>query len=328
MVEKAVAMAEAYLLADPHFRDAWEVHRWGLLGKPELTGRLFAPGLVHEDLAATGKDISTWVDTAFESYRNNEHRYFDEAAPLPPDIDTLGLMLRLHRHSTNPAVHAEILAAPLSWAEQAAGDDGNIPVWLLGGARGPGGVDAPLTGARCVACTTNFIRGISSFDSERFRGLIERVARYIVQRVDQVGAAASLYYPSLYFCWQLIALESALRRMPHLGVELDRLTKAIATMLRKEQRRCRTTPQDAALLTAISLDSRSRSLELELDPDLDPEWIGAIVRAQRSDGAWDGEPLYSLPAPAGRSAWFSSKLATTSLCRRALWTYLHAPETR
>jgi hypothetical protein len=69
--------------------------------------------------------------------------------------------------------------------------------------------------------------------------------------------------------------------------------------------------QTAALLLLATRDGAERGAPRDA-------WLDCVLRAQRWDGAFDGAPLYVVPRRGGVSAWYSSRLATTAICHRAL----------
>jgi len=75
----AIAMAEGYLAADPTFRDAWEVHRWGMAGAAEVTAR-FPAGLVIEALGNHGHDVADLADEFYQSAGEQGFAYYDHPA--------------------------------------------------------------------------------------------------------------------------------------------------------------------------------------------------------------------------------------------------------
>src|SRR5215210_4992833 len=71
------------------------------------------------------------------------------------------------------------------------------------------------------------------------------------------------------------------------------------------------TAQEAALLTIASLDL------VGLDR-VDPRWSTLILKRQRFDGGWDGEPFAAAPNRGASVTWYASATLTTALCYDAL----------
>ena len=70
-------------------------------------------------------------------------------------------------------------------------------------------------------------------------------------------------------------------------------------------------PRSAALLTVACIDGGRPDLLRE-------EWTTRILRAQRSDGSWIGEPFAAAPNRGHSVSWYSSSMLTTALCYDAL----------
>ncbi|AUX45147.1 uncharacterized protein SOCE26_066280 [Sorangium cellulosum] len=312
-VERALAMAEASLLADPDMHEAWEIHRWGLIGQPVLTGWRFPVGLIQENLAATGKDISAWAESALDRYVERRFEYFEEPSSLPPDIDSLGLMLRLVRHTRARARYAAALETPLGWLMDATGADGSVPVWLTAGTRGPLGYSA-LQGSDCTMCMVYVIRGLLSFDRARLSGYARGLLAQVIRRLDQRGGIGSAYYSSLYLAWQLAELAGELTA--DFAAERAAIAAHGRALFERHAGRVRVTPQDAALL----LLARAALARSGASTARAPRWTDVLVSSQRSDGTWDSEPFYIMPMQGNGIGFHGSRLITTSLCYRALWS--------
>jgi hypothetical protein len=69
--------------------------------------------------------------------------------------------------------------------------------------------------------------------------------------------------------------------------------------------------QDAALLTTACLEADRAEL-------VDPSWITSILKRQRFDGAWEGEPFAATPNRGTALTWYSTATLTTVLCYDAL----------
>jgi hypothetical protein len=47
-------------------------------------------------------------------------------------------------------------------------------------------------------------------------------------------------------------------------------------------------------------------------------WVTLILKQQRYDGSWPGEPLFVTPTRGELAAWYSSATVTTAYCYQAL----------
>ncbi len=155
-LRQASSMAEGFLLEDPELCEAWEVHRWGLLGVEVLTARTFSVGFVLEHAAAGGAPVADRIHAVINRYVANQFQYFDEPNPLPPEIDTLGMMLRVAAAGhVGPDLLAQ-LDPMLAFVMACTAPDGGLPVYIrdsLSPLRwNAPNLDDTLPDERCVVC--------------------------------------------------------------------------------------------------------------------------------------------------------------------------------
>jgi len=316
-MRQASSMAEGFLLEDAELREAWEVHRWGLLGVGVLTGRTFPVGFVLEHAAAGGAPVADQIHAAINRYVANKFQYFDEPNPLPPEIDTLGMILRLAaaaQAGSDVLVQLEPMRA-LVVASTAA--SGSLPVYIrdaLSPLRWSApNVDDPLLDESCVACEAGYLEGLLLHAAE-IDAHAEFVAGHVLRTVAATGVGAALYYPPLPATWIVARLVANLDRridaFHRLRGPLNAARDTLVTMLDRERRRSRITAQDAALLSLTTRRLQSG----------DPEdiWLDVLLRDQRPDGGWAAEPLYWIPTLGVLGGVYSSRLATSALCFQAI----------
>lgn len=314
-LDTAIKMAEGYLLADLTFRESWEIQRQGLLGKAEVIGRPFPAGSIIELLCREGHKLGEQVDEIAQLLAANGYRYFDHPGAVLPDIDDLGLLLRLVPYAADPQTYRELLQPPLRLLESQIGESGAIPVWLTEGdapAHLPGVI---LWGADCIATQANLLLGLIAYDWAAYQGQIERSAAHIFGRYLDSGLGANHYYIPLYAQWILLTLARQLNSRPVSASTAAILAEAQASLAARLDQECRRpapTPQDAALL-ALAYSS--------IDLPLSPAWRVTLIKSQRYDGSWAAEPLYITGTRGGLATWYSSRSFTTALCYRALKAY-------
>jgi hypothetical protein len=323
---RVIEMAEGYLLADPTFRESWEVQRRGAFGAPEMTAKAFPAGLIVEILCRQGHEMAAAVDWIFQTLQSTGCRYFD-FPDMPPDADDLGLLLRLFPHSRRQAAHREMLQTPLGWLEENVGQSGQIPVWFTRQAdyHPPTGQSPALWGQSCVTVEANMLLGLLAYDATAYQTLIEPSARSVLERWINQGLSATSHYVPLYSLWVGFELLAGLAPGPLRTALLDRLdqtTQILTDRLEIESKRVSVTPQDAALLTLVCLSAGAPDAAKNL---FTPRWIDILCRSQRYDGSWAGEPLYSTPTRGEFAAWYSSRPVTTAFCYHALKKYESAP---
>ena len=312
----AIKAAEGYLLSDHTFRESWEVQRYVLDDKPEVTCRAFPSGFILEILGANGLDLAEQVDEVFGTLHGNDFRYYDRF-DIPPDTDDLGLLLRLFPYSGRKDAQREMLARPLHWLESNVLPTGEIPVYLTEG------VDVPIAPANrwathCISVESNLLLGLIDYDWQRYQALIDRSALNLFDRLLQNGLGLTTNYDLLYALWVLSRLLAQLSARPLGAAVRERLEPAGAAVrqrLAQAAKRRFASPQDAAFLTLACLeDHPGESL-------FRPQWITVLFKNQRFDGSWEPEPFYPTVNRGGLPTWYASRSITTAFCYHALQTY-------
>jgi hypothetical protein len=310
---RALAMARASLIADPTFRESWETHREGMFGADEVSSR-FPVGLILAWLGDDGLDLPGSVDDFLSFTVANRFRYYDHPWS-GVDSDTIGVALRLLARARDPERHRRAVQAVLSCVDRQVARDGAIAVWVTD-CDPPS--DAPpdlvALGEDCATVAGHLLLGLLASPGAWQRRTITVGARTLLQQLSTVGIAANANYPPAYALATLFRTVDTLQKAS-LGPDIDALLPATRHALDGELdralRRTPTTPQEAALLTIACRDAG----RLER---VDAGWEARILRGQRSDGSWPGEPFAPEPDRGGWVTWYSSSLVTTALCRSAL----------
>jgi hypothetical protein len=315
----AIASAEASLLADPSFREAWDYcrrpgHRFGT-----VLARAFPISLVIDILGHYGHVMRDTADELLAILEASAYRYYaDRSEAIAPDADDLALALRIVRLASDPVAHRKNLQRPLRWMREHQQPDGQIPVWFRRH-------DAPpllaegvvLYGSNCAAVESNLLLSLIEFDWDGFAPLIIASASNWCRRWQSMGLAACEHYTPFYSLWAALELIRALRPQPipdALQRALAEVEQRVCRQLRREAGGNAPSPQNAAFMTLASLRCNAMPL--------DTRWISAMIKAQRPDGAWEGEGIYIVPN--GRSLtthWFKSRTITTALIYHALCQY-------
>jgi hypothetical protein len=299
---QALRAANAYLNSDTAAYELREEYRWGFLGAELLTGRTYTTGLVLEQrILAGGKHHHTAAAELIAHYEHNNFHYFEEPNSLPPDSDTLGLMLRLSALTGFPVspTYQEFIERVLKQSK-----DG-FPVYIL---------DEPdrhthlrsMTGLRCTAVHAGFLAGLAQTigsDAD-----VEHLARSLLHSLQTDSVAGFVNYDVPY---GLLMLTTCLRALQQRAIHsqlLKSLESTIDTLATRSWGRIKHSPQDAALLMLAQV----------LPPALHSEALTCILRHQRPDGSWHAESLFMAPNRGARMTPFSSRTITTSFCWHAL----------
>ncbi len=312
---QVLSAAQGLLAADPDYRDAWEVYRWGFLNVPDLTCKVFPIGLILANRIAAGDDCAAELDALFERYATNRFHYFEQLSSLPPDCDTLGLMLGLTAHTPRPAHWRAVLEEPLGWLMANVEPDGTLPVFMTRGVdAGDGRRYMHVAGRHCAGVQARLLHGLLRHELERYRGLIEIAARRLLAEVVTARAGAFWFYDLPLGVLLVLELCAELGRR---GVDLDTAParRACADLLQQQRSLARHSDQDAALLwLATGLCGETRGLR-------HPAWAERLIRSQHHDGGWIAAPLYSIPTRGHLMNWYSSRLVSSAFAYRALRDY-------
>jgi hypothetical protein len=314
----SVNAAVDYLAQTRPWASAWDVHRFHPMGAPcVLVGRWFIEGMILLALAEVGRDdLCAEITALLERVPQANARYFPEWSGLPPDADSLGLLLQLA--SWLPSPPRARLDSWIAVLDASSGSDGIVPTWFP---QGPNGrltpLPGPFLGDACTAVTLAFLLGALRHDGERFASLFRPNLQAILERGCEAGC---LHYTRDFATHLLLRLIYALGRhaAPSLAalpseLGLDRLAAARCTALVAAQRVDGGWGSPQA--TALALESLT-----QWDP-ASPSIARAVtylIHTQGPDGAWPAEPLYITPGKFGGMVPFSAKELTTSLCVRAL----------
>lgn len=311
-LDAAIAQAERFLLSDTSFRESWEVHRWGLFGCPELSSSIFHSALILDNLAASGTKRTDLIADTILRYQKNNHQYFDQPNPLPPDIDTLGILLRILRQASAPPELLQRFEQPLQWLERHALGDGTLPTHFC--------LDRPgyltrLGVNRCAVVSANLLLGLIGLDTSRFRPLVLRSAAKLFRQVAESGMNCVKQYAHSFGIWILLELKQALWEKEWAEPIREAMFAAEKALLEqfelataKADLKC----LDAAFLILIQSQHQQKPYEAR--------WLETILGKQYTDGSWDAEPFYVMPAMDHLQDWYRSRTMTTSFCHLALKT--------
>jgi hypothetical protein len=309
---KALAMAQAFLLADTTLRQSWEVHREGMFGAPEVTSR-FPAGLVLEILCAHGHDLRGQVDEFLSFTDANRFRYYDHPW-ADADTDTIGAYLRLQPYASATQRQTDALGTVLGCLEREVEASGAVPVWLKDCSE-PDEARPNVTalGEGCGTVAAHLLLGLLS--TGRLPAVIEIGAAQLLDRIRSLGLAANVDYPRTYALAIFLRLAA---RLEAGGGDLAGRAREVRPTLRHELDRLRHGPidlaQDAALLVIACFEAGSVDL-------IDPAWITTVLKRQRFDGGWDGEPFAAAPNRGWSMTWYASSPLTSALCYDALMRY-------
>ncbi len=311
---QALEMAEGFLMSDLTFRESWETHREGMFGSTAVASR-YPAGLILEILRARGHEVSRAVNEFLAFTASNAFRYYDH--PWSEiDSDTLGVYLRLL-----PAANgglSQAVAPVLACVERDVAALGRVPVWVRECEGSPRGRPAMLDlGEGCGTVGAHLLLGLLAYAPDRYAETIERGALQLLGRIEDVGMGANVNYPPVYALATFGRLIAKLEDPDHgflggRGKHATRKTRRVlASAFERAIERKILTAQQAALLTIACRDvNRSEK------PD--PRWRTTILKRQRFDGSWIGEPFAAAPNRGLAVTWYSSTLLTSALCYDAL----------
>ncbi len=229
------------------------------------------------------------------------------------------MFLRLARYATSGSSHGEAAAAVLACLEREVARIGRVPVWIANCEGSP--EDRPFIrdlGEGCGTVGAHLLLGLLAYEPERYAKTIGRGSIQLLDRIVDVGLGANVNYPPAFALATFGRLTAAIedpRLGPGFGDEVRRRARMARRVLVDELDRAIArrflSAQQAALLTIACLD-------LDCREKLDPNWTTTILKAQRFDGSWVGEPFAAAPNRGVAVTWYSSTLLTSALCYEAL----------
>ncbi len=305
-LERAITMARGYLQSDPDVRGAWEVHREGMFDAEVVSSR-FPAALVLERLAWHGDVVAEGVHAFLEATVQNRFRYYDHVLS-GIDTDTIGAFLRLARFGSNPDAASTAVRDVLDCLGRAVETIGRVPVWLDCGGDPRAVLDL---GEDCGTVAGHLLLGIDALPDELSGDLIGIGARHLLESIGSVGLQANRNYPPAFALgvWQRVVDAIGLR--DRFEPVLEPARGAIRAELERLARLPVRTAQDAAMLVTACAGARRPEL-------LDERWLGVMLRAQRSDGSWPGEPFTVTPNRGAAVTWYATSPMTTALVYDAL----------
>jgi hypothetical protein len=294
----AVEHARRFLLADPTFHEAREVHRHVGLGPHEMTS-IFPMVFPLEALARCGERVSDLLDSWLEELASRSFSYYDDPRLASLDADTVGAVLRLWKYRSRIAQASSTIDALIRRASAAVEERDRIPVWL----ERPIQSHIRLTGGMCAAVEANFLVGLIEASADLFPKIGARPLARLLSDFAARGTSDALDYVDDYL---LVPIS---RLLVHQNDAGDAARARLSSEI--EKRAGASSPQTIAFLVMAA----SNHPEMETEPW---SWIDILVRSQRYDGGWDAEPLFWVNGFGGDPEWFRSRTVTTSFCYEAL----------
>ena len=283
-----------------------------------LVGRWFVEGMIILALAEIGRDDPTAeIAALLERVPEGDARYFPEWTGLPPDCDSLGLLLQLS--TWLPSGQRARVDGWVGVCEASLGADKSVPTWFVNGPNGrTTPLDGPFLGDECTGTTLAFLLGALRLDGERFASLFRPNLELVLQRRCEAG---SVHYIPEFATHLLLRLVYALQHHP--SRQLAQLTSELG-LDQLVADRC------ATLVASQRINGSWGTPQTTALPTRSPETSGipgphaSRGRSRTSStpraptGAWPAEPLYITPGKFGGMVPFSAKSLTTALVARAL----------
>ncbi|MDP9271120.1 MAG: hypothetical protein M3P14_09160, partial [Chloroflexota bacterium] len=312
-LSQALLMGRGFLLADPTFRESWETHREGMLGRPEVASR-FPVGLILEILTRHGMDVRHSIDEFLAFTRANGFRYYDHPRS-GVDSDTVGVFLRLLPYASPNADHDQGVSAVLDCLERNVQEIGAIPVWITGCQESEGQQSEVVAlGEGCGTVAAHLLLGLIPQPNAEHLAAVDTGTRRLLDRIGSLGLGANVNYPPLLALAVFFRLLRLLDLSPAgraLSGGREEAREALSAAFERSRSVSPTTAQDAALLTLACHDANREDL-------VNPAWIVGVLKHQRFDGSWIGEPFAAAPNRGRSVSWYSSTLLTSAICYDAL----------
>jgi hypothetical protein len=312
-LEEGLAMAEGFLLSDLSFKESWESHREGMFGS-DLVASRYPAGLVMEMLATHGHQLAEQIDDFLAFTVANGFRYFDHQWS-GIDSDTLGVYLRLLAHAAKSHDATAVAKRVLECLKRNVLERGVVPVWIRGCQDAADDRPPVLDlGEGCGTVAAHLLLGLSTLETADYREVLEVGALDLLKRIRDRRLRANVNYPPLYALgtfFRLIGVLANVSAGPDVAKGIDATRAALLEELQRAAQARVLTAQHAALLLGACLSAER--------PDLiDPAWSFLVLRQQRFDGSWRGEPFFAAPNRGRSVTWYESSILTSAMCYDAL----------
>jgi hypothetical protein len=302
---------------DPRWSSSLDVQRWGVSPlEADLVADGFPRGLIELALRELLPGREPRVRELLLEIPAGELRYYRHWRGIPPDADSLGLMLRLA--SGLPDVPAERLESWIALMAENLGEDGVPRVWFR---RSPAGAtheppQLDWRGDDCTACLLSLALGLVQLDAARFERTLSAILSAALARFRGEGFTGTHHYCPEFASHLFLLLAEALPRAD------------VARALREEVRRCAAALVRQALATQRldgSWQSPQRTAWNVIALCLHHPDEAALTRAarylsetQRGDGSWLPELLYYTVGKPGYMVEYRGLEVTTAFCAQAL----------
>lgn len=299
---------------DPAWTSSIDVQRWGVGPlDADLVADWFPRGLVELALDETVGGRAPRIRALLKEIPEGELRYYRGFRGIPPDIDSLGLMLQLAARLPDPPLdRVESWLSLLPWNLR---PDGLPHVWLRRSASGPTHEPADLqwAGDRCTACLLCLLLGLLSWSlgstiRDRHRGSIDALLGHTLSCLGEDGLEGCHHYIPEYAIHLFFRVAARLGEGPA-HARRDRLAERILSSQRLDG--SWGSPQRTAwMLEALCLARPERSA-IE-------RGARYLSETQRGDGAWLSEVVYYTMGKRGVMIEYRGIEVTTAMCARAL----------
>jgi hypothetical protein len=321
-----VRMAVAFLSENAPWPDSWEVQRFGIYDfQAQPVGQWCIRGLILRLLLDMGHDVRDEVAQLLDEIPPGELRSYGAWRDIPPDADSLGLMLELVAATGAARDRAGTWLALLPANTD---EDGLAQTSFY---RDPTGrpttpSDETWPGDDCNAVRLQLLCGLLAFDAARFNRVIQANAAHILECSSAGGVTGLYYYDASYAALAFLRFARFYRDKAVDRSLIDRITTTAAA-IRARIAACQRldggwgSPQH----TAFCLQGCAMEAEVgDTDALLLERGMRYLSEYQLADGSWPAEPFYIIPLKRGRHGYHQGRALTTAFCARALQSALVA----
>lgn len=318
-LRRDIEEAIAFLDRDPMLTGAWEVQRWGLgLHDEPLVEQIFPASLVLLALWEAGARRPASLLRAFEAAEPDNLRWYGSWQGIPPDADSLGMMLSVaallpDRPTARVEGWLRLLAPNVDPA-------GATPVWFTRWPDGRPTLDEPIRSwpfDRCATVRGHLLLGLLAWDPPGHARLIEANLALLLRQFDDEPEHGDLFYSAPY---ARLIFHRVVDRLPA-GLVTPELEAAV-TARRQLDREAWANEQRAdgsfgsPMKTAFALESLASDPTAALVAGAARRYLSG---AQHPDGSWAAEDFYRMPGKSlDNIVYYRSVEVTTALCVRAM----------
>lgn len=299
-----------------NYSESWHIYSNPMVGM--YIADIFQKAVISDVLLdaeqggfSVGAEILANIQDIISSASDRGWRYFPNWTDLPPDADTLGMILQVVSRSKLGMLQECEKALELLVRNR--NEDGSFNTWLLDNPSLQGFYNYNLGGGKDVEVIANLLYGLHLYDPERFRVLIDKGLEYVISQQRKAGDWESTWYfgnyYGMYVCLRIIKAGSVYNQ------SADITKKYILKNQQPNGSWDGETTYTAFAILALSLLEMNKT---ELSSFI--RGIEFLLSTQDDGGSWRAGKFIRMSHPERKQTFipYTSRTITAAYCLKAL----------